>query len=215
VYPDDASRTDPELWVRAKGGDQQAFGCVYERHVDSVFRICLRRLGSWADADEVTSMVFFEAWRHREDARFAGESLRPWLYAIAANLARNQSRSRRRFSSLLAKLPSVGSAPDIAVTVVDEAVQVQLSERIAFCISRLSGRDQDVIVLCDVGETAYADAAAALGIPIGTLKSRLARARTKLRVLLAEVGVHSASDAADDLWCPPTQTVVRATRGGR
>jgi RNA polymerase sigma factor (sigma-70 family) len=102
--------SDVELWDRAVGGDPEGFGQLFERHARSVYNHCFRRTASWADAEELTSAVFVEAWRRRHDLRPIGESARPWLLGVANNLLRNHRRSLRRHRAALARLP--GPAPD-------------------------------------------------------------------------------------------------------
>jgi RNA polymerase sigma-70 factor, ECF subfamily len=81
--------SDVELWDRAVDGDPGAFGVLFERHARGVYNHCFRRTASWADAEELTSTVFVEAWRRRREVRPIGSSARPWLLGVANNLLRN------------------------------------------------------------------------------------------------------------------------------
>lgn len=94
--------TDSELWDRAVGGEPECFGVVFERHARSVYNHCFRRTANWADAEELTSAVFVEAWRRRRDIRPEGDSARPWLLGVANNLLRNHRRSLGRYRAALA-----------------------------------------------------------------------------------------------------------------
>src|SRR6476620_9120540 len=107
--------SDEQLWARARAGDSASFATVFDRHVDAVYSHCLRRTGSWSDADDLTSMAFFEVWRKAGRARFIDGSLRPWLLAVATNLARTQRRARRRYEAMLARL-----AQELAADGADE-----------------------------------------------------------------------------------------------
>jgi RNA polymerase sigma factor (sigma-70 family) len=183
--PDQPS--DEELFLLVAAGVETAFAEVVGRHVDAVFNHCLRWMGYAAEADDVASMTFFEAWRKRRTVRFVDGSALPWLLGVATNVARNQSRGRRRYERMLARLPSAESAPDVA----DEAIRNVDGERraaeIAACVRTLRRDEQDVVALCDMSGLSYAEAAVALDIPVGTVRSRLSRARARLRPLLTEL----------------------------
>ena len=103
-------RTDDELWRRADEHDGRAFGELFSRHADAVYNHCFRRTASWATAEELTSVVFMEAWRRRRDARLHSCSILPWLLAVANNVLRNAGRSQRRHRRLLARLPPPATA---------------------------------------------------------------------------------------------------------
>lgn len=178
--------SDEALFAAVAAGDERAFAMVVDRHVDAVYNHCLRWLRYRPEADDVTSMTFFEAWRKRDRVRFVDESALPWLLSVATNVARNASRSRRRYDRLLARLPRDDVTPDIADEVVQRVTDKEDAARVAAALRRLGHEDQDVVALCDVSGVSYAEAAAALGIPIGTVRSRLSRARARLRKLLDE-----------------------------
>lgn len=183
--PEDAE-CDQILWPRACRGDTTAFATVFERHADAVHTHCARRTGSWSDAQDVTSLVFLEAWRKRHRVRFVGGSVRPWLLVVATNLARNDARARRRYARALARIPPDRHAVDVAEEAIHDLAAEQLAVTVAACLTRLRLDEQQVLSLCDMGELSYADAAAVLGVPVGTVRSRLSRARAKLRAVLTE-----------------------------
>lgn len=176
---------DEILWPRACEGDTGAFATVFERHADAVHTHCARRTGSWTDAQDLTSLVFLEAWRQRRRVHFVDGSARPWLLAVATNLARNDTRARRRYARALARIPTDRHAADVADEAIHDIATEELAVAVAGCMTQLRAEDQEVLSLCDMGELSYGEAAAVLGIPIGTVRSRLSRARTKLRALLA------------------------------
>jgi RNA polymerase sigma-70 factor (ECF subfamily) len=181
VTPDELS--DIELWDLAVDGDPRGFGVLFERHARSVYNHCFRRTASWADAEELTSAVFVEAWRRRRDMRPTSGSARPWLLGVANNLLRNHRRSLRRRQAALARLPSPGPQPDPADDVAERlADEVQMS-RVLALVDQLPRRDQEVLALCAWSELTYQEAATALDIPVGTVRSRLARARARLAEL--------------------------------
>jgi len=193
--------SDEELFQVADEGAETAFAEVVGRHADAVFNHCLRWMGYDSEAEDVTSMTFFEAWRKRRTVRFVEGSALPWLLVVATNVARNQTRGRRRYERMLAKLPKSESAPDVA----DEAIRHVDAERkaakIAACVRTLRRPEQDVVALCDMSGLSYAEAATALGIPIGTVRSRLSRARERLRPMLAELDEPGHSPSIPSAGC--------------
>jgi RNA polymerase sigma factor (sigma-70 family) len=181
VTPDEL--TDVELWALAVGGDPACFGILFERHARSVYNHCFRRTASWADAEELTSAVFLEAWRRRRDVRPIGDSARPWLLGVANNLLRNHRRSLRRHRAALGRLPHPEAQPDPADDVASRLADERQMRRVLDLVEELPRRDQDVLALCAWSELTYQEAAAVLGIPVGTVRSRLARARARLAAL--------------------------------
>jgi RNA polymerase sigma factor (sigma-70 family) len=192
LRPDELS--DAELWDLAVDGDRDGFGVLFERHARSVYNHCFRRTASWADAEELTSAVFVEAWRRRRDVRPTGESARPWLLGVANNLLRNHHRSLRRHRAALARLPGPGAQPDPADDVAGRLADERQMRRVLALVDRMPRRDQEVLALCAWSELTYHEAATVLGIPVGTVRSRLARARARL----AEIEGNSRSDADTD-----------------
>jgi RNA polymerase sigma-70 factor (ECF subfamily) len=175
--------TDLELWQWATKHDGAAFGQLFERHSKAIYNHCFRRTASWSSAEELTSIVWAEAWRRRKDVRLHSESILPWLLAVANNCLRNYQRSQRRHRNLLAKLPHV-EIDDFAEDSVD---RLDDERRMADVLSVLSGlrvEDQEVIALCDWAGLSYAEVAKVIGVPIGTVRSRLSRAHGRLRTTL-------------------------------
>ncbi|GAA0939314.1 RNA polymerase sigma factor [Actinocorallia libanotica] len=175
------SRNDPELWGAAVGGDEQAFGELFDRHGRTVYNFCFRRTADWAVAEDLASVVFLETWRRRKQVRLEGGSLLPWLYGVATNVLRNHQRSLRRYGAALSRLPEpVAPETDadlVAARLDDQRRMREILDRIA----HLPRRDQELLVLCVWEELTYAEAATALGIPVGTVRSRLSRIRARLK----------------------------------
>lgn len=172
---------DAELWERCATGDPDALGTLFERHSDAVFRYCLSRTGSWHDAEELVSVTFLEAWRQRQDLTLRRDSVLPWLLGVATNAAKNKARSSRRYEQVLGRLPHSSSAPDHS-TAADERIDVerQVRDLLGGTVD-LSAGERDVLLLCVMNGYSYDDTASALKIPIGTVRSRLNRAKKKLR----------------------------------
>ena len=171
--------SDADLWARSRAGDSEAFGLLFERHAKLVFNYCFRRIGNRETARDMLQVVFLEAWRRR-DKDLAPDKVLPWLYGIATNVLRNQRRSERRFAAALRRLPRAEAAPDFADG-ADERVDYERAAQEALSrLSSLPKREQDVFALCVGMELTYEEAAFALDIPIGTVRSRLSGARARL-----------------------------------
>ena len=97
--------TDAELAV---AGEPAAFGTLFERHARAVYNYCFRRTADWSLAEDLTSIVFLEAWRRREEVRLDRDSALPWLLGVATNVVRNRWRSERRHRAALDRLPREG-----------------------------------------------------------------------------------------------------------
>lgn len=175
--------SDAELWTRVTAHDGGAFGELFDRHANKVYNHCFRRSADWSMAEDLTSIVFLEAWRKRGKMRLHGDSALPWLLAVANNCLRNAKRSRRRYHRLLAKLPRSEDAPSLDAQVIDRIDDEATMRRLLAVVHQLNIEDQEVIALCDWSGLSYDEAATALDVPLGTIKSRLSRARSRLRTL--------------------------------
>jgi RNA polymerase sigma factor (sigma-70 family) len=182
VRTDWAALSDQQLWACAAGNhDGDAFGQLFERHADAVYAHCFRRTGVWSLAEDLTSVVFLEAWRRRREVRFCGDSVLPWLLGVANNATRNAQRALRRHRRLLAQLPPPEPVPDIADDAAGRADQERAMRWLLAELRGLKEPEREVLALCDWAGLSYTQAAAALGVPAGTVRSRLARARRHLR----------------------------------
>jgi RNA polymerase sigma factor (sigma-70 family) len=153
-------------------GDGEAFGRLFDRHYARVRRHCARLVTIADDADDAAAIVFFEAWRNRDRVRLVDESVLPWLLSTATNVSRNQSRAGRRYRSMLAHLPPPPHAPDPADAERDgEALTAMRA---------LNANHQQVLVLAVLEGYSERDIGTLLGLPVGTVKSRLSRARKQL-----------------------------------
>lgn len=178
--PGGPDHSDADLWRRAGAGDGDAFGQVFDRHRDRVFRYALRLTRHRHDAEDVTALVFLEAWRRRSAVRIVDGSVLPWLLVTTGHVSQNAARSRRRHARVLAALPV---RPDVADHADDVAARLDAVDRdhaVRGAMAALRPADRDVLLLCVVEEFPLAAAAAALDIPVGTVKSRLSRARQRL-----------------------------------
>ncbi|MEU0932990.1 RNA polymerase sigma factor [Embleya sp. NPDC005971] len=183
------------LRARVRAGDPAAFAGLFDDHARAVYRYALRVAADPAGAEDVVSLTFLEAWRLRErvdpepPARQEGdpdEGLRAWLYGIATNILRNTARSARRHRAAMDRLPPRGPVPDLADEVVDRAHHAQQLAAARAGLARLRRGDREAIALVVWSGLGYAEAAEALDLRVGTLKSRLSRARNRLRKYAAE-----------------------------
>ncbi|WP_331720366.1 RNA polymerase sigma factor [Streptomyces sp. NBC_00209] len=169
--------------TRIRAGDRQAFAALYEEYARPVYNHAYRLTGDWSAAEEVMSETFLAAWRTRQSVEPEGDSLLPWLLGIATNKARNANRGTGRRLAFLARRPAPEPVADIADAT---AGQVDDARRLAAVRQALDGlcrQDREVLALCVWSGLDYAEAAEALGVPVGTVRSRLSRARERLRRL--------------------------------
>jgi RNA polymerase sigma factor (sigma-70 family) len=183
---------DAELWERAVAGDASAFGALFERHARAVYNHCFRRTADWALAEDLTSVVFLEAWRRRADVRLERDTALPWLLGVATNVVRNRRRSQRRHNAALQRVPRE-HAPDFAGDVDQRLDDERRMQNVLAVVGKLPRPEQDVLALCVWAGLSYEEAALALELPIGTVRSRLSRARARLRELAASDG-HERDD---------------------
>lgn len=164
-------------WASALAGEGEAFGRIFDKHKHRIHRHSARLVVNAADADDVLAMTFLEAWRNRARVRLVDGSILPWLLVTATNVANNSNRSARRYRALLARLPLADSAshPPSGLESSDAMDALQ----------RLSLTDRQVVVLCVLEGFSEREAAEALGVAPGTIKSRLSRAKQRLRIQFA------------------------------
>ena len=175
---------DGGLWRRVNEHDGIAFGELFERHSTAVYNHCFRRTASWSRAEDLTSVVFLEAWRQRSSVRLHGDSILPWLLAVANNVLRNSNRSQRRYRRLIQAVPVSATQPDFGEQVSSRLDDERAMATVLSEIRRLTVRQQEVIALCDWSALSTEEAAIAMDVPVGTVKSRLSRTHQRLRARL-------------------------------
>jgi RNA polymerase sigma factor (sigma-70 family) len=171
---------EEELWRRAATGSPDAWDEVFVRHHRAIYNYCFRRTGQWSAAEDLTSTVFLEAWRRRTEARPRVATALPWLYGIATMLTRNHHRTLRRYRDALERIPAPEPGADVADDVAARVDAERQAVRAAALLRRLPRADREVLELAATGRLDHAQIAAALDIPLGTVKSRLSRARHRL-----------------------------------
>lgn len=184
----ESARTSDSDEIAASIADGERFGAVVERHFAELYRYLARRVG--AEADDLAAETFAIAFRRRNDYDLARPDVRPWLYGIATNLVRRHRRSEMRRLAAYARSAhrdehlSVDASQEIAAR-LDHADTLP---RVAAAFAQLDDEQRDVLFLVGVCELAFGDAAAALDLPVGTVHSRVARARKRLRDLIERSG---------------------------
>jgi RNA polymerase sigma factor (sigma-70 family) len=176
--PSFSDAADPELLAMA-GSQPEAFGELFKRHARSVYAYCARRTGNLDLAEDLTSVVFLEAFRHRRKLQLSNTSALPWLLGVANNVARNADRSVRRYRSALGRIPAQGNSMSSEDNAIERLGAQEALTRALEAISALTRGEQEVVLLVLWSGLTYADAATALDIPVGTVRSRLASARAK------------------------------------
>ena len=173
--------SDSSLWLEAVAGTESSFVAIYDRYKQIVYRAALTRVANTHDAEDVVAIVFLTAWRKRADVRFVDGSLRPWLLTVMVNVTLNLQRSTRRNRLLLAKCLPTDATPDPSHELLSRMYAQNAVNAIRTAAGNLNGRDRQIFELCLVEELSMAAAAAALDIPVGTVKSRLSRIRRRLQ----------------------------------
>ncbi len=177
---------EPARWEQARAGDPEAFATLFDAHRDRIFGQALRLIKSPHDAEDITALVFLEAWRRRSVVRLVDGSIIAWLLVTTNYVAKNSARTFRRHRAAMTSLPPVEQIPDFSAD-VDERLDAEarpVSLRAA--LTRLSRNHQNVITLCIIEELTIQQASEVLGISPGTVKSRLSRAKHKLAHLMSE-----------------------------
>ncbi len=174
------ARTDAEV-IAASRADPHVFEAIFDRHFGTISRYLRRRL-SYPIADELAAEVFTTAFQGRHSYDLHRPDALPWLYGIASNLLRRHSREERQ--ELLAYARRAAESPETGDP-LDELLRRVLEPTLARALAELDPRDRDVLLLFAWGNLSYEEIAFALGLPVGTVKSRLNRARGLVRRALA------------------------------
>lgn len=177
---------DAELWSAALGGDGGAFSRLFAQRRDRVFRHVARLVDSAADADDVTAAAFFELWRRRDRVTVVDGSPLPWLLVTATNLARNVRRGTARYRAALDRLPRSEEMADPAEKALSRVARDRGESGVRVAMRQLSAIDVNLLTLTALEGLSVQDAAAALGLKEATGRSRLSRARARMRTALTD-----------------------------
>ncbi|MEV0679512.1 RNA polymerase sigma factor [Actinosynnema sp. NPDC050436] len=172
------AETDADLWAR---GDRAAFAALFDRHAEAVWNHCYRLTASWATAEDLTSATFLAAWRRRAEVTLVRDSALPWLYTVAGNLARTEFRRLGRFRRALRRVPDRGVVPDHAERVISSVDDDRELRRVLEAVRGMPAAEREAVELCLLGELSTAEAAGVLGVAEVSVRSRISRARARLR----------------------------------
>jgi RNA polymerase sigma factor (sigma-70 family) len=171
----------------------ERFAVVFDRHAPQIHRYLARRLGGQV-ADDLMGETFLIAFGGRARYDAAYPSARPWLYGIATNLVGQRRREEAREYRLRAALGPPADQDCHADRVAERVAAQAMTGRLAGALAVLARRDRDVLLLIAWEGLSYEEVAAALGIPLGTVRSRLYRARRKVRAELGHVPAEEVSN---------------------
>jgi RNA polymerase sigma-70 factor (ECF subfamily) len=172
---------DGGLWSRSLAGDGEAFGTLFDRHKDRVYRHAYRLARSRPDAEDVSAAAFLELWRRRSAVRLVEGSVLAWLLVTATNCALNLRRSTGRYEALLRSLPRGPMAADPAETYLHENPLHGVDDHLAAALRSLKPVDLQLITLVALEGYDTAAAAVLLRLSPEAAKTRLHRARRRLR----------------------------------
>ncbi|MEV4888080.1 RNA polymerase sigma factor [Nonomuraea sp. NPDC055795] len=181
MIADESGRTDDTELIRRSARDPEAFADLFTRHAPALRRYVARRLGP-SLADDIVSDTFLTAFRRRGRYDLSHPDARPWLYGIAARLVSRHRRVEIRFYRALVR-SGVDEIAEPYAERVDDWVAAQQAG-LAAALMKLSPGDREVLLLVAWADMSYEDVARALDIPLGTVRSRLHRARTRTRQAL-------------------------------
>lgn len=205
-----AAAHDAILVQRFNAGDEKAFDEIVARHREKIFSVAMGILHNHADAEEIAQDTLIRA--HRGLAKFRGDSsLATWLHHVTVNLARNRYwyfRRRRRQDTLSLDRPlaedSAGTFSDLMPSndaqPTQEVIREEFVELVTACMEKLPPQQREILALRNVLNHSYDEIASALDIEVGTVKSRIARARGQLRCLMAESCPEFGADALPTEW---------------
>jgi RNA polymerase sigma-70 factor (ECF subfamily) len=199
---------DEELLRLTVAGDADAFTALYRRRQAGIYRFALQMCGSEGIAEDVTQEVFMTLVREPRMFDPARGSLAAYLYGVARNQVLRRLEKERHFVAMTDETTEDGSAsatveyPSDGRDPLAELARHELIETVQQAVLSLPAHYREVVVLCELHELSYAEAAAALGCAVGTVRSRLHRARALLVGRLRESrGTDAATTQVDPLRC--------------
>ncbi len=215
---------DAALVNRFRAGDESAFDEIVSRYREKMYSVALCHLHNHSDAEEVAQDTLIRA--HRGLVRFRGEcSLATWLHSIVRNLSHNRylhNFRRRRHATLSLDCPCSEERQETISDMIAcesasparEATVTEFTETVARCMDNLGAHQREILTCRNVMSQSYAEISEVLGVNIGTVKSRIARARENLRALLSEAYPEMALEAPGVGWFDPVREMGRIATAG-
>ncbi|MCW2918736.1 MAG: putative sigma factor [Actinomycetia bacterium] len=193
-----STEDDDASLIERSTDEPEIFATIFDRHAAKLRGYVARRLGP-DTADDIVAETFLIAFRRRQSYDLARTNAAPWLYGIATKLIGEHRRAEVRMFRAYARTgvdPLVVEAHDEGVIA---AVTAQgQSSRLAVALASLKARDRDALLLIAWGDLSYEETARALAVPVGTIRSRLNRARRQLREALGASGYQALKESSDD-----------------
>jgi RNA polymerase sigma factor (sigma-70 family) len=186
MTPEDTDADDDAGVIARSRREPSVFAVIFDRHSRHIHRYLVRRLGPVV-ADDVLADTFLIAFDKRAKFDLSHPDARPWLYGIATNLVSRQRRAEVRELKLRMALGPPADEDSHADRVADQVTAQALGARLDRALATLRPRERDVLLLVAAEGLGYQEVAEALAIPVGTVKSRLSRARGRVRAELGAV----------------------------
>jgi RNA polymerase sigma factor (sigma-70 family) len=196
VADDSGGETDAAIIARSKQ-EPSAFAELFDRHADCVHRFAARRLGAQL-ADDMLSETFSIAFEHRDRYDLSRADARPWLLGILTNVTRRHRQSEARRWRAMANADHAPVTEPMAERVAAQVTARARRADLARALAGMSRRNRDVLLLIAWADLDYAETAAALGVPLGTVRSRMNRARRTLRKALGDLDPTEADGEKND-----------------
>lgn len=165
--------------------EPEAFAVLYDRHAAAIYRYVARRLGA-AAADDIVAECFLAAFGRRDSYDLGQGDARPWLYGIAVRQIASNRRAEARYRRLLASAPLELVTEDFSDRAAERVSALALRPQLAAVLDGMRWRDRELLLLVAWAGLSYEESAAALGITVSAVKSRLNRIRVRTRASLAD-----------------------------
>ena len=180
-----AADADDAAVIQLSRHEPEYFTELFRRHAPYIQRYVVRRLGQDA-ADDIVAETFLLAFRQRDSYDQARSDARPWLYGIATNLIGHHRRAEIRLYRALARTGADPVTESFTDRIDDRVSAGTASRRLAVGLAGLPEELRDTLLLVAWGDLSYEETATALGVPVGTVRSRISRARSALRRSLGD-----------------------------
>jgi RNA polymerase sigma factor (sigma-70 family) len=184
VQPPDLQQPSDAKLIEQSLAEPEMFAVLFDRYAADIHHYAARRLGASA-ADDLVAETFLAAFRRRTSYDTSRSQARPWLFGIATTLIARHRRSEQRLYRALARTGLDPLPEPIADQVVRRVAAQGQQRRLAAALAGLSPADREVLLLVAWGGLSYPEIAEAVAVPVGTVRSRLHRARRKVREALA------------------------------
>ena len=171
--------------IRLSADDPEQFAALFRRHAGALHRYVARRLGPGV-AEDIVAEVFLTAFRQRDRYQVDQPDARPWLYGIATNLIGRHRRAEVRMYRALARTGADPVTEPFTDEVEARVTAAGTARPLAAALARLPAGHRNALLLVAWGDLTYEQAATSLGVPVGTVRSRISRARARLRQALAD-----------------------------